>query len=927
MFQNNLLMAAASTAAGDFSVDYSCRFNDDDTASMTRTPSSAGNLRAFTMSFWIKRGNITDQQIIYNAKANSYLEFDGSDILSLYTYDSGSTRKILTQVFRDPTAWMHIVLAFDTENAVAADRTIFYINGVRVTNFSTDTPVAQDTDMSWTNDEQQRWGLYQTSTSVTLDAYLSQCCMIDGLTLTPTSFGEFDDNGVWRPIDVSGLTFGTTGYLLDFADSSNLGNDVSGNDNDWATTGLAATDQMTDTPTNNFCTLSSIDKSSNIPLSDGNLVGTFTSSWYNVKATFGVPSSGKWSFQLKGSSVYFFAGVIFGSDDYSDVDTNGTDALYYYGGAGIIATYRTGSYVQQTGLNEPTADVNMEILIDKDNDQIGIVIDDVVEMGTDSGLEIQDTMTKFFIQGLNNTLTVDFGQGGYEPSQSGYKALSTANLPTPTILDGTAHFQTTLYTGNATDRNISQIENSTFTPDFVWIKNRDTTDNHNLVDITRGVTKEINSNLSDAETTVLDGLQAFSDKLWIDASGETLIGDMTLETGLSSAFDGDNTKTYGEAAAGTSPGYCGVDWGSGNTKTITRMIVIGTTNTGYSASGRTIAITLEGSTDNFSSSVVDLGGGTGSFTDAVPSVMKMITPTSTTAYRYHRAKITSSVGSTHFGQVQFFEDNTGATRGFSLGNGPSGYNDNAEAFLALQWLAGGGAGSSNEDGGINTTTTTVNTAAGISISTYVGTGSATTVGHGLGAVPKMIMVKNRDQVDSWRVYHVGMDATAPEDYALYLNGTNARVDSAVNWNDTAPTSTVFSVGTDSSVNESSGKLVAYCFAEIEGFSSFGVYTGNDDDDGPVVYTGFTPEFVIIKPTTGTTNWMMKSAAINPYNVVAITFYANDTGLPGAESQVDFLSNGFKLRNDGDSNNITPIIYMAFAKYPFGGEDVTPGTAF
>jgi len=527
MFQNNLLMAAASISAGGFSIDYSCRFNDDDSAYLEFTPTTSSAARkTFTVSAWYKRGNIgtVGQTLISPSNSGmtvfSHLlgaSYSASDDIKTNAKSGSYVWNVATNVqCRDPNAWYHQVMVVDTTESAASDRLKIYLNGVQITgsNLTTETYPALDleTPMNFADCPigVGRMGAYTGTDAEFFDGYMAQVAQVSELALEPTSFGEFDDNGVWRPIDITGLDYsGENSFLLDFADSGNFGNDVSGNDNDFSSSGLAATDQMTDTPTNNFCTLSPIDKSSNIPLSDGNLVGTFTSSWYNVKATFGVPSSGKWSFQLKGSSAYLFAGVIFGSDDYTDVDTNGTDALYYYGGAGIIATYRTGSYVQQTGLNTPTADENMEILIDKDNDQIGIVIDDVVEMGTDSGLEIQDTMTKFFIQGLNNTLTTDFGQGGYVPSQTGYLALSTANLTTPTILDGTANFQPTLYTGNGSVRNIDQTENSTFQPDLVWIKNRSAADSNMQIDVARGVTKEMNSDNFAAQTTDANGLTSF----------------------------------------------------------------------------------------------------------------------------------------------------------------------------------------------------------------------------------------------------------------------------------------------------------------------------------------------------------------------------------------------------------------------------------
>jgi len=792
MFQNNLLMAAASAAGGGgFSIDYSCRFNLADTTLLTQTLGSAPtDASKGILGGWFKRCDIGILNDLWCAPNEVFhLAFTTEDKLNCN--DDAASTLVSTQDFRDPTAWFHIVLSYDSDEGAAADRLKIWYNGVEITSWATDNRSNITSGEAWgmtVDGSEVRIGNAYNNAGI-WGGYMAQNLLVDGLSIQNgdyaiTDFGELDDNGVWRPVDLTGLTFGNNGWLVDFADSGNLGNDVSGNDNDFASSGFDADDQMTDTPTDNFCTLSSIDKSSNIPLSDGNLVGTFTSSWYNVKAIFGVPSSGKWSFQLKGSSAYLFAGVIFGSDDYSDVDTSGTDALYYYGGAGIIATYRTGSYVQQTGLNTPTADENMEILIDKDNDQIGIVIDDVVEMGTDSGLEIQDTMTKFFIQGLNNILTVDFGQGGYEPSQSGYKALSTANLPTPTILDGTANFQNTLYTGDGSTRNIDQTGNSTFQPDFVWIKNRSQADSHMLIDAARGVTKELNSN-----------------------SGST--AQITDANGLTS-FDSD---------------------------------------------------------------------------------------------------------------------------GFGLGSGAGGYNDNTESFVAWQWLAGGGAGSSNTAGTINTTTTTVNTTAGISISTYAGDGSSgATIGHGLGAIPKMILVKGiigTDASQQWMVYHEGVATDPATDY-LVLNSAAAIADLVGAWNDTAPTSTVFSLGDDGTVNASGSDYVAYCFADVEGFSKFGSYVGNGVVDGPVILTGFKPAWVMIRLVIGGA-WCIQDSARSPFNVIDLRLQANLAAAETTSSNnyIDFLSNGFKPRTSAGNTNANGYthIFMAFAEYPFGGEDVTPATAF
>ena len=362
------------------------------------------------------------------------------------------------------------------------------------------------------------------------------------------------------------------------------------------------------------------------------------------------------------------------------------------------------------------------------------------------------------------------------------------------------------------------------------------------------------------------------------------------------------------------------------------MVTFVSNDYGYSNPGRTITLNIEGSTDNFSSSVVDLGGGLTGLTDtATDEHAKIITPTSTTAYRYHRAKVTSSAGSVHFAEVAFFEDTTTTRKGFTLGSGPAGYNDNTEKFVAWQWLAGGGAGSSNTVGSKNTTTTSVNTTAGFSMGTYTGDASAATIGHGLGAVPTMIMVKelSGEGGGGWHVYHK-YDTAAPETDYLLLDETGATSDNAAIWNDTAPTSTVFSVGSNDDVNGSSDTFVYYAFTDIEGYSEFGGFEGNNNAFGPYIYLGFKPAWLMIKNVDeASTNWNIFDIARQPQNL------ANGVGLRPNATQaehtssiaIDLLANGFKLRDaGGDINNAVSYVYAAFAAHPIGGSGVSPATA-
>jgi hypothetical protein len=255
------------------------------------------------------------------------------------------------------------------------------------------------------------------------------------------------------------------------------------------------------------------------------------------------------------------------------------------------------------------------------------------------------------------------------------------------------------------------------------------------------------------------------------------------------------------------------------------------------------------------------------------------------------------------------------TNGFSLGttSGTNGMNGSGVTMVGWQWQAGQGSSSSNTNGSI-TSTVSVNASAGFSVVTYTGTGVNATVGHGLGVAPKFVIVKNRSAVSDWLVWHTTFAGT---DYIL-LDATNAKATAANVWNSTIPTSNVISVGTNGGTNGSANNYVAYCWAAIPGFSAFGSYTGNGSTDGPFVFTNFQPTFVMCKRTDGISNWNIvdnKRPNYNPENEILL---ANDSSAALTSYPVDFLSNGFKMRNTEGGFNTSggTYIYAAFAENPF-----------
>ena len=286
--------------------------------------------------------------------------------------------------------------------------------------------------------------------------------------------------------------------------------------------------------------------------------------------------------------------------------------------------------------------------------------------------------------------------------------------------------------------------------------------------------------------------------------------------------------------------------------------------------------------------------------DSVRGVTKLLSSNSTAA------ESTSANSLTAFNSNGFTVDANGAT-------GASG-----TTYVGWQWQAGQGSTSSNTSGTI-TSTVSVNATAGFSIVTYTGTGANATVGHGLGVAPKMLIVKSRSAAVNWVVYNASLGNTG----SLYLNLTNSFTTVAT-WNNTSPTPSVFSVnGTGYYVNDSAATYVAYCWAEIAGFSKFGSYTGNGSTDGTFVYLGFRPKFIMYKRTDSTGSWGIFDTSRNTYNLSTNVLYANlssaeYTSTGAGFDNIDILSNGFKPRQSNSGVNASggTYIYMAFAENPF-----------
>ena len=388
-----LIGGANSAADTGFSVANSCRFNDGDSPQMIRTLADK-NQKTFTFSVWLKRSiDATDQHLFgtYTDDNNRFhIYFDnGTGQLWVLNIVSGSSTLVFktNRVFRDCSAWINIVVAVDTTQGTEGNRVKIYINGTRETSWATETYPSEDADMYVNNNLVHYIGRNPGATNYYFDGYMAELVWIDGTQYAASDFGEFDEDSpnIWKPKDVSGLTFGDNGAYLDFEDSDNLGDDESGNTNDWAETNLAAADQATDSPTNNFATLNSVVGQTGSTFSEGNCKLVTSSALGGGNFSTIAASAGKWYAEVKltAHSAASAIEAIMGVSDTSHVaafnDGDYTTFLSRYapGNWGILnysgRTYQTASGTAGvTDSQHPGWAVNdiMGIGLDCDNQRV-----------------------------------------------------------------------------------------------------------------------------------------------------------------------------------------------------------------------------------------------------------------------------------------------------------------------------------------------------------------------------------------------------------------------------------------------------------------------------------------------------------------------------------------------------------------------------
>lgn len=755
---NNLLLGGQKRL---LDIANSIYLDSASSSNLTRTFGIPTDDTKWTFSTWVKKTSLGTGNMLGAGSQNNigwstdrcYLNFGNG--LQLYG----------NQFMRDTTAWYHVVVVHDTNNATTTLKARYYINGVEVTDWNIDQRSLMSGASAGFNKNGQSHQIGSFNSGGYLDGYLAQTAFIDGQVLDPTSFGEFDNRGVWRPIDLSGLSFGNNGFLLAYEDALDLGADTSGNNNSFTANNIASGNQSADSPTKNHCVMNDLDRMSTVTLSEAGLKVSSTASGNNdVRGTIS-RNSGKWYFEFTPNA--YPAGNAYpyiGWERQNTAIAGGNllaNGLCWAPGDGTMVVFGTNTPASP-GFTEVVSNV-CRVAIDFDagkiwfGNQTGWYNSGNPAAGTNPSntwsADGRDYAPAFSGQNATCTVTFNFGQNAYfHTPPTGFKDLRANTSPKPAFADAKDLFDLVGYTGNNLAQTLTGLQ---FSPDLVWAKNRGAAQNWFICDSVRGANKYI-----DSDTTAVE-----------------------VSTGGVTSFDAN---------------------------------------------------------------------------------------------------------------------------GFKI---PVGMSDNAAAYIAWCFKQNSGF---------------------LDIVSYTGDGVARNISHSLGKIPDLIIVKNRDSAQQWAVYH-SKSASDPETDLFHLDAGNVSIDDATVWDDTAPSASDFRVGTSQKVNGSTNKLIAYLFSNMEGVCKVGTYRSNGSADGPFVWCGFKPKWILLHNTDVTSEWIQMDTLRSPINPIneELSLSTNGAEIVNASSRdIDLTANGFKVKGvyAGTNSGSNDIIFMAFADEPFGGSGLAPSVA-
>ena len=731
---------AAGVSTGGYDIDNSLRFNDDDSAYLSRTPSVAGNRKTWTWSCWVKRGNLSlgSQSTIFHSYGSgnqrTELTFETDGELKFQQGTSGDDGiATTTAVFRDPSAWYHIMVVADFSNGTAGNRFKLYVNGSEAANTINAAFADANGQMPTANVAIEIGG---RTNNRFFDGYLAEVNFVDGQALTPADFGETGTYGEWKAIAYAG-TYGTNGFYLDFSNSGSLGTDASSNSNNWTPNNLAATDQMLDSPTNNFCTLNPLNIGGG-SLSEGNLT-------WGISSSTGLLCMSSVAFDVGSTTHKYYWEVVLNSGsctigiappELRGSDTGRAGSYSYYKGDG---NKYLGASASTYGASFTSGDI---IGISVGGGTIEFFKNNVSQGDAWTGLtgtfvpfisEVTCNITANFGQdssfaGNDTTTAGPYTDGGgigdffYEPP-TGFLALCTQNLPEPTVVPS-EHFNTITYTGDGTTgRSITGVG---FQPDLVWYKRRDAAWWHTLTDSVRGAPKLLSSNVTNAEVTSPDGsISSFN------SDGFTANAGSTPDYGINT--NGESAVAWNWKANGS---------GSSNTAGDINSTVSVNTDAGFSISTYT---------GNNTNSTVGHG------LSSAPEMVIVKSRTDAQHWSVYHASAGNQYGfrlNENGAQIDYpyWNDTTPTSSVFSIG-GNDFTNKSSSNFIAYCFHSVEGYSK---------------------VGSYTGNGSADGTFVHCGFAPRWLLFKTTS-TDSWIMIDNERDATPgnPKGDYFWANGSNA----------------------------------------------------------------------------------------------------------------------------------------------------------
>ena len=925
---SNILGGAAGFPVADLgdTVSQSLRFRG---AQVLSREFAASNTEVCTFSAWIKRSNLDSSNVVFGAAngATNFerIVFNPTNTLSVYGQASGSdvVNVRSSALWRDPSAWYNLVYVKNTPAATASERIRLYINGAEITGLEASTYPSQDSTTALINSNVfHMLGRDADTAADFFEGYMADVYFIDGQSLDPTEFGRYQEDGVWVPKNYTG-TYGTNGFHLDFADSSDLGNDVSGNNNDFTASGFDTADvalYSKDLFTNASTATPNYNTTDKTFLASNGADKAFDGSTSTQASTTYSPNTGTWIIFRPSTAIVANSSVQVRTYYNETITVNEVDTGLSNPSSSTISTVDISSAltfpvtIQTIGLRGNSSGSLSEARV------FQIIVDGTVLVdNTDNDVDYNDTPTSNYA--TFNTVHTDTAGGA---------TLEEGNL----FLSATGG--ATRYVDARS--TIPASECNCYVEMYVRTKS--------------GSNALIGIGVGDHESRISLGTGAYvcyrQNGGIIEYPGNTTLGTessydagdvigMTVNsTQVAFYKNGTLEGTYNHGLTGDFF-VIGMAYDNGHNSEVEfnfgQRNFIYTIPTGFSAlqTNNLPEPTIKNGKDHFNILTWTGTGTTNALTGLgfQPDLVWVKKRGDTTESHDLQDSIRGAgerlrtnspdISRTIAGTIDSFDSD-----GFTVDDAGT-TNESGKTYVAWCWKAGGTA-VSNTDGS-TTSTVSANTDAGFSIVKYTGTSANATVGHGLNSPPEFIIFKDYTDLneENWAIWFNGFNVSTGEHLAFNTSGLDTL---STLLNGTAPTSSVIHLGNNVLINDNGEDVIAYCWHSVEGYSKFGSYTGNGSADGSFVYLGFRPAWILRKDIDSTNEWTLIDSTRSPNNPTNETLVPNAADAEDGDFDIDILSNGFKCRTSESAHNRNggTYVYACFAENPFGGENAPPVTA-